>query len=298
MSIAESLGAMLRRTTNLAKEARMRNDQPRTTQYSIRFFTLIMTALLLAGCNSLPRQQKIQQKQTLEAAFAALNTRNYPQASARADEYLRVDSRSREAAEAFYVKGRASEGIALGQPPREARAQFLAARDAYHSALRLGPSQPLDSRIRAGLANVSYWMDDYGTALEEWKRAYAGLEDADTRAFTLYRIGLCQQRLGRFEDADRSFERVQQEFAASEAAQRAREHQGARNFTLQLATFNNASAADAAVAKLKRDVQQPSTTKDARGNTVVMIGPIASYPQASALKDRYAVQFPYAVVVP
>ena len=29
----------------------------------------------------------------------------------------------------------------------------------------MNPSQPLEARIHSGLANVSYWLDDYGTAL-------------------------------------------------------------------------------------------------------------------------------------
>ena len=62
--------------------------------------------------------------------------------------------------------------------------------------------------------------------LEQWSQAYPHLTDPDQRVWALYRIGLCEQRLGRFEHADATFAQVQKQYPGTVPAARAREKQG------------------------------------------------------------------------
>ena len=141
-------------------------------------------------------------------------------------------------------------------------------------------------------------MDDYAAAMREWAMAYDRLEDPDAKAWVLYRLGLCHQRSGSFQQADKLFAQVQQEYPNTIPAQRAHERQGARSFTVQLATYANRGTADAAVAALRREGVAPTQVLDPQGRTVVRVGPMSNYQQALTLKQRYAQRYPDAIILP
>ena len=202
------------------------------------------------------------------------------------------DNKPGQTAETLY-----REGQALETRPNASRQDFMAARDSYTQALQLQSTPELEARIRAGLANACYWLDDYPTAIREWTTAYPSLEDDATRSFTLYRIGLCQQRLGQFAQADQTFAKVQQDYPGTDAAKRAREHQGFKGFTVQLATFANPKSADAEIDKLRRQGVAPAKAQNATG-TAVSLGPVQTYAQAIDLKNRFASTYPQAVILP
>jgi outer membrane protein assembly factor BamD (BamD/ComL family) len=228
--------------------------------------TFIFFLLCAAGC------AQTQSKSNLEAGFQALQDQQYDDALAAADRQLQQSPRGQGAAEAWYLRGRALEGRTTANTT-ESRANFSAARDAYQQALRFNPAPSLEGRIHAGLANVSYWLDDFATAQSEWTRASESLTDPSARAYTLYRIGLCQQRQGQFSEADQTFARVQTEYPGSDAAAKAKLHAGFKAFSVQLATYANAATADAAVDALRRQGTTPTKTVDSAGRTVVSIGP-------------------------
>ena len=204
---------------------------------------------------------------------------------------------SSRAAEALYLKGRALEARPAANP-QEQRNHLTNAFAAYTAALSRSPRPPLEGRIYAGLGNVCYWLDDYTSAWRNWATAYDLTDDVPAKAFVLYRIGLCQQRLGRFAEADRTFAAVQQEFAGTDAAQRARQKQGIRTFAVQVATFANAQSAENAMNTLRREGYVPTRTSNASGQSVVSISPFADYQQARNARDRLAGLFPDALVIP
>jgi septal ring-binding cell division protein DamX len=115
---------------------------------------------------------------------------------------------------------------------------------------------------------------------------------------TLYRIGLCHQRLGDFATADATFAQVESLYPDSEAARRSVEHAGARAFWLQLATFSNAQSADAVAMNLRRTGVAVTRTADARGRPIVSAGPFQTFAMASAMKSRVAPQYPDAIILP
>ena len=153
-------------------------------------------------------------------------------------------------------------------------------------------------RCRAHDPRAVAQFDDYAAAATEWTTAYEKLDDPGVRSWVLYRVGICRQRLGQFDSADQVFAMVQRDYPNTVPAQRAREHQGARGFTVQFATFANSTTADGAMNTLRREGVLPVKATDAQGRSVVRAGPMPTYQQALSLKQRYADRYPDALILP
>jgi len=248
---------------------------------------------LLTACASKPETGPAD----LSAGYTALEQNQYDQAIAAADRQLHQSPRGPGSAEAHYLKGRAYEQRPAASAS-EAAASLQAARTAYIQALQQQPSPRLEGLIRAGVANVAYWQDDYATALQQWQVAYPLLEQPAAKSFTLYRIGLSLQRLGRFEEADKIFSQVQHLYGGSDAAMRARAHQGHRAFNVQVATFASQQNAQNALTALRGMGMNPSQAANGSGHHVVTIGPMPSYAQAKNVQSRVLAHFPDALIVP
>jgi tetratricopeptide (TPR) repeat protein len=255
--------------------------------------TLLAAILvLLLGCES-PNNAK----QTLDAGYKSLDAREFDEAMARADQQLQESPSGTGAAEALYLKGRALEQKTASSP-QEGRQQMMDARDAYREALGMHPGPRLEARLHAGIANASYFTDDYTTAQTEWTTAYPGFEDAAVKSFMLYRVGLCQQRLGQFAQADQTFAQVEQQYPGTDAAKRARDHTGFKSFTVQLGTYASSGTADAEISKLRKQGVIPGKSVNASGNTVISLPPVSNYSQAMDLKNRFVATYPNAMVLP
>jgi tetratricopeptide (TPR) repeat protein len=258
----------------------------------MRYSLLLTVVLLIAGCNS-----DNNTKPNLDAGYQALEGQQYDEAMARADQQLTESPTGASAAEALYLKGRALEQKPIGSQA-DARNNFSQAREIYQQALAQQPAPPLEARLHAGIANTSYWLDDYATAVTEWSAAYPNFDDPAIKSFMLYRIGLSQQRMGQFGLADQSFASVQQQYPGTDAAKRAREHQGFKSFTLQLATFASGTSADSDISKLQQQGVRPTKARDSHGNTIIAVGPFSSYSQALGEKLRFTSIYPQAVILP
>ena len=239
------------------------------------------------------------QQIVLEEGYQALETRQYNEAIAKADEFLAGQPHGEGSPEALYLKGRALEAKnAAGVTAEEAKANLQSARTAYITALGENPKQPLNAYLRTSLGNVAYFQDDYNTAIAQLTAAYDNLDSTDLKAWCLYRIGLSQQRQGKFEDADKTFALVQQNHAGTIPAQRAHDRRGARAFYVQLATFAQPASADRAIADLKKQGVTATRVASPEGHALLRVGPIASYTQAAFMKTRFAEKYPDAVIIP
>jgi len=235
----------------------------------------------------------------LDAGYQALESQQYNEAIAKADEFLAGTPAGPGSAEALYLKGRGFEGKnAAGVTAEEAKQNLQSARVAYIQALEQNPKEPLAAYIHASVGNVAYFQDDYQSAIGQLNAAYDKLDNNDVKAWTLYRVGLCQQRLGQFKQADETFASVEQFHPNTVPAERAREHRGARAFWVQLATFASAANADRAVTDLKREGVNAARANDAQGRALLRVGPLASYNQALYLKTRFADKYPDAMILP
>ena len=251
------------------------------------------------GGASAPASSSPPPQALLDSGYQALESQQYNEAIAKADEFLAGTPAGPGSAEALYLKGRSFEGKnAAGVTADEAKQNLQSARVAYIQALERNPKDPLAAYIHASLGNVAYFQDDYQSAIGQLNAAYDKLDNNDVKAWALYRVGLCQQRLGQFKQADETFASVMQFHPNTVPADRARDHRGARSFWVQLATFASAPNADRAVAELKRDGVAASRSSDPQGRALLRVGPLASYSQALYIKQRFAEKYPDAMILP
>ena len=259
------------------------------------FRTSILLLVLTSGVVGCASDQVTQKK--LEDSKMALEQKQFDSSITSADAVIAKQGSGSDTAAAYYLKGRSLEQREKANPSMSA-SDLEMAKVNYNRALQFAPPKKLEGYIRTSLANVDYFQDDFSAAFEEWSKAYDLLSEPDLKAWTLYRIGLSQQRMGRFEQADKTFLQVQNQFPNTEQAARSRERHGARGFQVQLATFKNPKSADAAVAELKQQGVNPTRTGDATGLTVIRVGPVATYAEAKRLKERFADKYADAIILP
>ena len=272
----------------ITNEARMRNA---------RWILLMVVA---GGCAA---ENTAENRKEIQAGYQSLKEQDYDSAMAQADQFLREHPNGGPGTpEALYLQGRVYEQRAAtadaGGHQQEARADLQYARGNYEHALTLKPAPQLEALLYAGIANVAYFQEDYATAMQQWAAAYNGIEGAESKAWMLYRIGLCQQRLGRFEQADRSFAAVRQQFPSTIPGQRAASHMGARAFYVQVGAYADGTNADRAVAALRSQGLTAAKATEATGRLAVRVGPQSTYAEAKAIKTRLAAAYPSAMIEP
>ncbi|MGE5609375.1 MAG: SPOR domain-containing protein [Bacillota bacterium] len=243
------------------------------------------------GCHSAANAE-------LDKGYAALEQNQYNEAMAAADRYLQQNPTGNGTANAMYLRGRAIEQR-VKRTDAEASANLQDAKAHYLKALQLSPGRTLEAFINTSLGNVCYWLNDYASAANYWRAAYNGLENNTLQSWVLYRIGLCQQRLGQWGEADRTFAAVQQGFGGTEAAARARTHQGYRAFYVQVAAFQSATSAERLMGSLRaQGLPTFRQERPERKLQVVLVGPMKTYADATAAKDRLRGQYRDAMVMP
>ena len=254
---------------------------------------LILTACLalLPACSSNP-----QGRQALDAGESALRAGQYDQALRDADSYL-AHGNADDLAEAYYLRGKVLEERQPKPDADSANRDLLAARSAYSIGLSYHPSKSVEALLHGQLGNVCYFLDDYPAALHEWNLAYAQLEKPEWKQWVLYRIGLCQQRLGLFQDADRTFEMVEQTYPNTQAAARAQLHHGVRGFYVQVGAFSQPSAISDAIAAITSAGGIPVRARS-NGLMTVRTESFPSYAQAQSFKARVPSRYPDAEILP
>ena len=110
-------------------------------------------------------------------------------------------------------------------------------------------------------------------------------------------MGVCEQRLGRFDDADRTFQRVEQQYPGSEYVPYARSREGIRGFYVQVGVYSKQSDIQKAASAVASAGSAPLKTND-KGLTVIRTSDVPSYDQAQDLKERLASRYPDARVMP
>jgi tetratricopeptide (TPR) repeat protein len=259
---------------------------------TIRAFLLSAALALAAGCASNP-----QNRQQLDAGEQALRAQNYDKAIRSADLVISSSPTSNDLAEAYYLRGSAIEQRNPKPDMTAAAADLAAARLDYIAALNQYPPKPLESRLHGQLGNVAYFQDDYATALQQWAVAYDQLENLQWKQWVLYRMGICQQRLGRFVDADHTFSIVQREYPNTEVAARSAAREGVRGFYVQVGAFSQPGDAQKAAAAVTAIGSIPVQAPD-RGLTVVRTSGVPSFTMAAQMRLRLVSQYPDARVLP
>jgi tetratricopeptide (TPR) repeat protein len=255
----------------------------------------LATVTLATGCAHAPTA-----RDNLATAYQELNSGNpnYVQVADTADAYLKEQPTGSAAADALYLRGRAL--VEKGQrDPSTPQKDFADAYNYYAQALAQKPRPSLAGQIHAEMGTVLYFQDRFSAAINELSSGLEQLERDPDKAYALYRIGLCYQRLGHWDEADKQFIAVQQRFPGTDAAARAHEHQGARAFYVQVGTYAGAAQADATTAALKKQGLPAQRFQDnARNVQYVRVGPLNSYEAAVATKQRIWGKYRDAIVFP
>jgi tetratricopeptide (TPR) repeat protein len=254
-----------------------------------------LRALFIAPLIALPlacnfNAQKIAEK--LDAGEVALGGGLYDSAISDADDANRLTP----TAQAYYLRGRAEED----RPKPDANlavADWEKARTDYQAALNLHPPKALAARCRAGLANIAFAQEDYAVATFQYMTALDDLEQPDWRANALYRIGEAQQRVGRFDDADKTFKRLESEYPDQAVTAKGIAREGVKEFFVQVGTFADLNAAQAALTTVQHAGLTARQIAD-QGLIAVRAGPYATYIEAEKAQATIAGQFPGAKVGP
>lgn len=241
-------------------------------------------------------------QEAINAAYSAFNARQYDAAMSGAERVLAGNPNGRGAAEAHYLKGRVLEERAKKADDAKdvpaARAALQSARESYNAALKAKPMPAVEGNIRAGIANVAYFQEDYATAIAEGLASEPKVTEPQVKAWVLYRVGMSQQRFGNFAEADQTFAKVQQQFPNTDQARRAAAHRGLSAFYVQVGAYDSTTNADAAVAGLRTEGVIGMRTNDANGRNIVRVGPMRTYDEAKKLRTRIAGKFPDSMVIP
>jgi tetratricopeptide (TPR) repeat protein len=275
------------------------HSAPRRNLLFLRSAFCILTSAFLPGCIPEQQQPPVSQKPpaSLVAADQALTANLPDQAIADAQSYLRGNPQGSAAAQAWYFEGRGYEQK-LAADPAQVQQDLFQANSCYQQALNQNPSSPLEGDIRASLSNVLFFQDKFADAIYQATNAMPLVSSQSVKSFLQLRIGECQQRLGRFNDADQTFNKVQQMYPGSPEAQAAHDHEGIHEFYVQLASYADEKQAELAAASLMGSGEVVSRRTNSKGTTIIDLGAYNTYAAAKAVKDRLARNFPLAEIVP
>ena len=262
----------------------------------MRIIRLTIAAALLAGLTGCHDEARLAD---LQGGYISLQRQDYEQARLAAERVLAQSATAPGAAEAQYLRGRAIEQR-VKPSAAQAAADLQAARAIYAEALNLAPRPELEAHIQTSLANVCYWQEDYAASAVHSESAAVLLDQSDLHAWVLHRLGLCQQRLGKWAAADGTFAAVERQYPGTEPARRCQERRGAREFYVQVSAFGTSASADKFLQMLRgQGFPAVRLYKPDRKVHVAMAGPLRDYPQASAMKSRLHVQgYKDAFIVP
>jgi len=250
-----------------------------------------ITMVGLFGCAAQPPAE-------LATAQQRMNQRDYAGTLTAADAAIAKSPSGPNAAQAYYLKGRALE-MQTSDTPAEAKERLQEARTAYIAALKAGADKgPFEGLVRAAIANVSYWQEDYTTAAQQGLAAAPLLQNPTDAAWTLYRTGLSQQRLGQFAAADSAFDQAIARDPSSDPAARAQAHKGIRAFNIRILFDRDASAQLAAKDFAQRRLPVARRDQTAGAAVELLVGNFPTYAAALSARQQLVSQYPNAVVVP
>jgi TolA-binding protein len=291
-------GRFTERRPNISQERVMRNNPivfPKFKWSAGAWMLGLAIAPLLPGC------MDNESRHILNRGYSEMSDKQYDSADADADEFLRAHPTGSGSAEAWYLKGRVDEARAqddAAAPTPADKHEFLErAKEAYMQGLTANGPSAVRAQLHTGVANVDFYEEDYSGAMREWEASYENIQSDDNKAWVLYQIGRCQQRLGMFADADKTFGKVQRNFPGSEAAGRAASRIGMNAFYVQVKRYKDVATAEKAAGNLRTQGLAASRAVDA-GLEIVQVGPLPSFSDAKAVQVRLAKEYPGAIISP
>ena len=266
---------------------------------------LVFASLLLlsaAGCTSPQKKAAapVNQHAALDAGYIALESQQYNDALAKADQVLAAGAHGPNSAAALYLKGRA-----FGREKRRRRA----IRPGGHTKSRRRPRRLHPGAGPNPPSNPSRPTSAPASPTSPIFRTIIPPPSASGPPLTTSSIAMTSKHGLSIASASPSSAKANSprpirpsppsgNFIPIPSPPSRQRTPGARSFYVQLATFASAKSADAAIAQLQREGINAVRTTDAASHSLVPLGPIASYKQAEYFKDRLAAKYPNALVLP
>ena len=247
-------------------------------QYLISCALIVILAVaLLAGCAS-PSQR--DGRAAFDDGFAAFNTGHWQAAYDGFTRYLRSNPDATSRGEVYYYRGEALVHL---------RRRDEAMND-FQQALAAKPGQPILDFVRVAIGNAYYEEGRDAKALEWYDQALRDRVPELPMEQLSLRAGVSLQRVGRWQDADKYFQHVIDNFPATAAALEASRRLHATAFAVQTGAFSTSAAAQQELARLRQkgfsDARIVPASRPGQTLQAVQVGRARTYAEAQVLAHR------------
>jgi tetratricopeptide (TPR) repeat protein len=255
----------------------------------LRVLSGLLVVAAVAGCADSQEQRRM----TLVQGERAFQNRQYDTAIGQLTAFLSEARDQPETGRALYVRGMA---LALTDQRPQAYADLeRAARDARDPQVAW--------RAQAVLGVMRFEDQEWAGAAQALGSAASAMPAGPPLDAVLFRLGLCQERLGRWGEAQTQYRRIVSQFTQGTypgLAQR-RLDLKADHFAVQCGAFAQVQNASAQAAQLQRAGLPAQVQRDVRGGAtpyVVFVGRYATYAEAVDALARVRAIVPDAVIWP
>lgn len=256
---------------------------------NVKLLAIPLTALIaLAGCAG----DKAKIEVRLAEGERAYADKRYDAAIQALSSVVSESKDPALAARALYVRGMARAAVNQRVP-------------AYSDLGRAAETGDKETRWRAlSVLGVMQFEDrNWDAAAQTLERAIAAAPDRAPEDALLFRLGLCQERSGRWSQALRTFGQLVERYPAGTYAPLAKRRLELRaeNFAVQCGVFEQEASAQRKVGELKQSGFDAYTRREVRGGRqmiVVLVGRFRDYDDAIRMLRRVKGYVPDAVLWP
>jgi tetratricopeptide (TPR) repeat protein len=250
---------------------------------------LLGVAAVMDGCTA-----TVADRKALAAGYTDYQARKFDEAEAAANGYLAKYPSADNADEALYLRGLAR----LGRGDKGGAAQDLRA------AIARSRRKDLQAKAHRALGDIAFDGTQWAEAQKEYATALTSGAGGTEAGYVNYRLGAALQAQGRWDEAKPYLEKAAVGGDAA-VAERAREREGARYFTLQFGSFREAGNANALVREVNGanvlSGQQAGVFPEAHdGQTLyaVRAGGYATWAAADGARAKVLGKYPLVTVYP
>jgi tetratricopeptide (TPR) repeat protein len=258
---------------------------------------VLLAGAVQTGCNGVQTEPRTY----LAQAEAAYKSRQYGQAVSLLTRCISAKPDSALLARAHYVRA-----LALARSGQRDRA-----RADLERCLKIATDNDIRWRAYTVLGTLNFEDGDWDGA----GRAYGAAIDIGPQAppmdVLLFRLGQCYERVGRWMQARRPYQRILEEYPQSSLVPQARRRLalGADHFAVQCGVFSDRRNAQALCEELRRAGFSPQIRTETRSGRygesaaagtvyVVLVGEFATYEEAERELARVKGYVPAAVIWP
>ena len=231
---------------------------------------------LVGGC---ARAASKQGRAQLVLARSQYEGGKYVPAVRMLSNFIRDERGSKELGQAYYLRGLCYQEMGSGRE--------LEASGDFEAAIKKSRGEAVAGLAHVALGHIYFEKhpDKQDKAIEQYTAALGKLGEVKPKDVVLYRLGVAQQKLGQWSEADLHLSRCLDGFAESKYASYARGRFGSRRWRLQYGAFGNLGGAKRMVRELGRsgvEAEWLPRRKDGRLLYAVQSGEYNTYAEAEA----------------